>query len=158
MYNFPNFTIKEIKALMVNNLSKATQLVSAGGRVQTQVCLCLTIYSKYTSSQISISDPDSSRGLQNRISNMLVWISLWLFHSHLKSSVIPQLTSSSSESTLSFCVSCISSWHQHSPLTHGVVVYLLLTFLLLVSHVLSPAFNATTIILGHCLIISCLDS
>ena len=44
MYNFPNFTIKEIKALMISNLSKATQLVSVEGRVQTQVRLCLTTH------------------------------------------------------------------------------------------------------------------
>lgn len=44
MYNFPNLTIKEIKALMISNLSKATQLVSVEGRVQTQVRLCLTTH------------------------------------------------------------------------------------------------------------------
>lgn len=43
MYNFPNL-IKEIKALMISNLSKATQLVSVEGRVQTQVRLCLTTH------------------------------------------------------------------------------------------------------------------
>ena len=80
MYNFPNFTIKEIKALMISNLSKATQLVSVEGRVQTQVRLCLTTHA----SSLSVPPLKPTSLTLNRISNFLSWTAFRVFRSPLK--------------------------------------------------------------------------
>lgn len=160
MYNFPNFTIKEIKALMINNLSKATQLVSVEGRVQTQVCLYLTIrsVSKSTSSQISISSrllswvPEPYGCFHHSIVNCLLIIPQPAESQHMQ-----QMNSLSSWSTSSLlCVSRISSWHHHSP-EHQVVFYLRFFFTSHMQHFVPLPFTATAIILGQFLIISCFE-
>lgn len=148
MYNFPNFTIKEIKALMINNLSKATQLVSVEGKVQIQVCLYSTArsVSKYTSSRVCISNADSSHELWNHISNFLLCAFVWLFHSHLKFS-----TSHSWAHYLHgrLCLSSVCPVLVHSigilPKTkftkHGVAFYLPFTFASHVQHFFFPCFS-----------------
>lgn len=66
--------------------------------------------SKYTSSHISISNPDSSQALQNHLSNLLVWISLWVIPQPLEIQHIPQVNSSSPESILSLLLCFLYSF------------------------------------------------
>ena len=120
------------------------------------------LLSKYTSSRISISNPDASQGLQNHFSNNASGNFLMGYSTVNWNSAYPTTeliifwVNFIPPSVFPVLVHGISILLNTNVTTHGGVFYFP-SPLLLISHILSPAFSAI-IILSLFLRISCLDS